>query len=98
MGLDRANPMAAFLRGVMMLDYLADKLDLPAYGDASRLLDHATTAAFENNDVRPMEFGGDMGTRAVKICPRAYNSRRYPLSVVITIGVFVSRPIFCRNR
>ena len=65
MGLDRANPMAAFLRGVMMLDYLADKLDLPAYGDASRLLDHAIAAAFENNIVRPMEFGGDMGTRAV---------------------------------
>jgi 3-isopropylmalate dehydrogenase len=65
MGMDRANPMAAILSGVMMLDYLADKLDLPAYGDASRLLDHAITAAFENNNVRPMEFGGDMGTRTV---------------------------------
>ena len=65
MGMDRANPMAAILSGVMMLDYLADKLDLPAYGEASRLLDHAITAAFENNNVRPMEFGGNMGTRAV---------------------------------
>ena len=65
MGMDRANPIAAILSGVMMLDYLADKLDLPVYGDASRLLDHAITAAFKNNNVRPMEFGGDMGTRAV---------------------------------
>jgi 3-isopropylmalate dehydrogenase len=65
MGMDRANPMAAILSGVMMLDYLEDKLNLPAYGDASRLLDHAITAAFENNNVRPTEFGGDMGTRAV---------------------------------
>ena len=65
MGMDRANPMAAILSGVMMLDYLADKLGLPAYGDASRLLDHAITAAFENYNARPMEFGGDMGTKAV---------------------------------
>ena len=38
---------------------------LPAYGDTSRLLDHVIAAAFEKNNVRPMELGGDMGTRAV---------------------------------
>jgi len=62
MGQDRANPLAAILSGVMMLDYLADKLDLPGYAAASRLLDAAITNAFATNTGRPMEFGGDMGT------------------------------------
>ena len=65
MGMDRANPMAAILSGVMMLDYLAYKLDLPAYAAASHLLDQAITTAFAQNSVRPMEFGGDMGTKSV---------------------------------
>ena len=46
MGMDYANPMAAILSGVMMLDYLADKLDLPRYAAASHLLDQAITNAF----------------------------------------------------
>ena len=62
---NRANPLAAILSGVMMLDYLADKLDLPRYADASCLLDAAITAAFRKNTIRPMEFGGNMGTVAV---------------------------------
>jgi 3-isopropylmalate dehydrogenase len=65
MGQDRSNPLAAILSGVMMLDYLADKLDLPRYAAASRLLDAAITNAFATHTVRPMEFGGDMGTLAV---------------------------------
>ena len=46
MGMDYANPMAAILSGVMMLDYLADKLELPRYVAASHLLDQAITNAF----------------------------------------------------
>ena len=65
MGMDYANPMAAILSGVMMLDYLADKLNLPRYAAASHLLDQAITTAFAQNSVRPMEFGGDMGTKSV---------------------------------
>ena len=65
MGTDRANPMAAILSGVMMLDYLADELDLPASAAASHLLDQAITTAFAKNSVRPVEFGGDMGTKSV---------------------------------
>ena len=65
MGMDRANPMAAILSGVMMLDFLADKLDLPAYAAASHLLDQAIITAFAQNSVRPMEFGGNMGTISV---------------------------------
>ena len=63
--MDCANPMAAILSGVMMLDYLADKLDLPHYAAASNLLDQAITSAFAKHCVRPMEFGGDMGTKSV---------------------------------
>ena len=47
MSQDRANPLAAILSGVMMLDYPADKLDLWRYAAASRLLDAAITTAFE---------------------------------------------------
>ena len=38
-GMDRANPMAAIPSGVIMLDYLAEKLDLPGHAAASNLLD-----------------------------------------------------------
>lgn len=65
MGQDRANPLAAILSGALMLDYLAEKLDRPAYEDAARLIDDAVQAGFEANALCPMEFGGDMGTRAV---------------------------------
>ena len=65
MGQDRANPLAAILSGVLMLDYPADKLDLWRYAGDSRLLDTAITTAFETNTIRPIEFGGNMGTVAV---------------------------------
>ena len=65
MGVDRANLMAAILSGVMMLDDLADKLDLPIYAAASHLPDQAITNAFAQSRVRPMEFGGDMGTKSI---------------------------------
>jgi 3-isopropylmalate dehydrogenase len=64
-GQDRANPLAAILSGVMMLDYLADRCGLPAYGDAARLVEAAVDGGFAENAIRPMEFGGNMGTIAV---------------------------------
>ena len=65
MGQDRANPLVTILSGMMMLDYRADKLDLPRYAAASRLLDAAIINAFATNTVHPMEFGGGMGTLVV---------------------------------
>lgn len=65
MGRDKANPLAAILSGALMLDYLADKLDRPALSDAAELINHAVETGFQQNALRPMEFGGDMGTRAV---------------------------------
>ena len=64
-GQDRANPLAAILSGAMMLDYLADRCDLPAYAEAALLVEAAVQEGFAANALRPMEFGGDMGTRAV---------------------------------
>lgn len=65
MGQDKANPLAAILSGALMLDYLAEKLDVPAYAQAAQSIEHAVEAGFSANALRPMEFGGDMGTRAV---------------------------------
>lgn len=65
MGQDKANPLAAILSGALMLDYLAEKLERPVLADAADLINGAVEDGFEENALRPMEFGGDMGTKAV---------------------------------
>lgn len=65
MGQDKANPLAAIISGAMMLDYLSEKTGQPALLDASRLIEGAIERGFAENRLRPMEFGGDMGTKAV---------------------------------
>jgi len=65
MGQDKANPLAAILSAALMLDYLSEKLDRPALADAAELINAAVDQGFEDNALRPAEFGGDMGTKAV---------------------------------
>lgn len=65
MGQDKANPLAAILSGAMMLDYLADKLAARHYDVAATLIHQAIDRGFAENQLRPKEFGGDMGTKAV---------------------------------
>ena len=65
MGQDRANPLAAILSGALMLEYLAEKADEPSLLEAANLINDAISRGFAENRIRPMEFGGDMGTRAV---------------------------------
>ena len=65
MGQDKANPLAAILSGAMMLDYLADKSGNAQFEKAGALIDSAVEDGFAANALRPMEFGGDMGTIAV---------------------------------
>ncbi len=48
-----------------MLDYLADKSGSQSMREAGKRIDDAVYRGFEANRIRPMEFGGDMGTRAV---------------------------------
>ena len=67
MGQDKANPLAAILSAGLMLDYLTEKLNQPAYKDAAVILDAAIENGFALNRLRPMEFGGDMGTKAVTL-------------------------------
>ncbi|WP_299690459.1 isocitrate/isopropylmalate family dehydrogenase [uncultured Tateyamaria sp.] len=65
MGQDKANPLAAILSGALMLDYLADKADDARFEAAGLAIEAAVQRGFEANDLRPMEFGGDMGTHAM---------------------------------
>lgn len=65
MGQDKANPLAAILSGALMLEYLGDKFDNQKMLDAAELIENAVEKGFEKNLIRPMEFGGDMGTNAV---------------------------------
>ena len=65
MGADKANPLAAILSAALMLEYLAQKIDRPALLDAAELIETAVSRGFAQNKIRPLEFGGDMGTRAV---------------------------------
>lgn len=65
MGQDKANPLAAILSGALMLDYLADQKDSENFAKAGQLVSDAVEKGFSENLIRPMEFGGDMGTQAV---------------------------------
>jgi len=65
MGQDKANPLAAVLSGALMLDYLGETTGNPAMTQAGQLINDAVEAGFAANRIRPMEFGGDMGTKAV---------------------------------
>jgi 3-isopropylmalate dehydrogenase len=65
MGQDKANPLAAILSGALMLNYLADKNGNDSMREAAKLIDDAIYRGFEANRIRPMEFGGDLGTQAV---------------------------------
>lgn len=65
MGTDSANPLAAILSGVMMLDYLAEKSGNKHMQEAAQLIENAVQSGFEQNCLRPMEFGGDMGCTAI---------------------------------
>lgn len=61
---DKANPLAAILSGAMMLEYLADKSSDERFEQAAYKIESAVEDAFKANELRPIEFGGDMGTKA----------------------------------
>lgn len=64
-GQDRANPLAAILSAALMLEYLSEKRGLASLLTAARSIEDAVERGFSENRIRPMEFGGDMGTTAV---------------------------------
>lgn len=65
MGHDKANPLAAILSGALMADYLADKLGDERLATTAQIIENAVEAGFAQRRLRPMEFGGDMGTTAI---------------------------------
>ena len=62
-GQDKANPMATILSAALMLDWLGRRIDNPKMIEAADLIDKAVEAAFADKSLRPMEYGGDQGTK-----------------------------------
>jgi 3-isopropylmalate dehydrogenase len=65
MGQDKANPLAAILSGALMLDYLAERSGDKRFSNAAALIETSVDSGFAATTLRPMEFGGDMGTKAI---------------------------------
>ena len=65
MGQDKANPLATILSSALMLDYLSEKKNCKRAANGAKLIENAIEVGFERNELRPMEFGGDMGTNAI---------------------------------
>jgi 3-isopropylmalate dehydrogenase len=64
-GQDKANPTATFLSVAMMLEWLGDRHGLPRLSEAAQILEHVIARGFAERRLRPMEFGGDQGLKAM---------------------------------
>jgi 3-isopropylmalate dehydrogenase len=64
-GQGKANPTAAILSAAMMLDWLADRSGNEALARAAQRLERAVDAVYASRRIRPFEFGGSDGTRAI---------------------------------
>jgi 3-isopropylmalate dehydrogenase len=64
MGQGKANPTAMVLSAAMMLDWLADKHDVPVAAEAAQRIERAVDDAYRSG-LKPMEYGGRDGTKAV---------------------------------
>ena len=64
-GQDKANPLATILSSTLMLDYLAGKKNCSNAAKSSKLIETAIEVGFQKNKLRPIEFGGDMGTQTI---------------------------------
>ena len=71
MGQNKANPLATFLSGALMLDWLADTRNCPQAARAAELLEAAVTQTLASGTVKPYEFGGTTGTREMTEAVRA---------------------------
>jgi 3-isopropylmalate dehydrogenase len=64
MGQGKANPTAMILSAAMMLDWLADRHDLPVAAEAAQRIEVAVDKAYAAG-LKPMEYGGGDGTAAI---------------------------------
>ena len=63
---DKANPTATFLSAGMMLQWLGDRYDSNFCKMAAQKLNTAIETGFASGKIKPMEFGGPQGTKAVR--------------------------------
>lgn len=64
MGQGKANPTAMILSAAMMLDWLADRHELPAAAEAALRIERAVDKAYSDG-IKPMEYGGSDGTASI---------------------------------
>ena len=64
-GQDSANPLAAILSAALMLEWLAERSGTSAPAEAALLVEGAVETGFAANRLRPVEFGGGQGTKAL---------------------------------
>ena len=60
-----ANPIATIQSAAMMLDWLAERHEVPACAEAARRIDAAVAAVLAEGRARPVDLGGAGGTEAV---------------------------------
>lgn len=64
-GQGKANPVATFLSGAMLLEWLGDEHDNASCKSAGKSIINAVDSAFADGSVIPYELGGDAGTDAI---------------------------------
>jgi len=64
-GQGKANPTATILSAALMLDWLGEQHGNAALVDAARRIEQAVDAVFASSRVKPFEFGGGDGTKAI---------------------------------
>jgi 3-isopropylmalate dehydrogenase len=64
-GRDLANPTAMLLSAALMLDWLGERHDLPACGEAAERLERAIETGYRTGAVHPIEQGGSQTTTEV---------------------------------
>jgi 3-isopropylmalate dehydrogenase len=74
-GQDKANPTATILSAAMLLDWLGERHGIETMQVAAGLLETAVEDAFAAGELRPMEFGGDQGTKAATAAVLAHLER-----------------------
>ena len=64
-GQGKANPTATILSAALMLDWLAERHHDDRLAQAARNLERAVDAVFASGKIKPFEFAGRDGTRAI---------------------------------
>ena len=65
MALENADPRAEVIGVKPMFGYLAETISVELFSDIARLIEAAVQQGLEDDELRPKEHGGVMGTVAV---------------------------------